>query len=731
MDAVTGPSAISERSSSRPRRGSTPTASGSVSATGCAQGSKETWRRRNGCQASRPGTPMRAAGATRWVVGAARPAPSRRSSLPGRPGSSHRRVEPSSSSVRTTASSGAGSRAGRKATTPAPPTLTTTSEGGSGEGPATTSSSSTNTASPSAGGLGAPASAGSVRQPRASSERSRTGRTSSIHATASTPAPVAVASARATRTPGSPGGTGRSSSRSQAGRARVRSRRCTVVASSPGTSAPPASTTPAGVTTSCPPTRWTRRRTTCPRQRPVPVPVDGDRPRVAQHPPGAFAAVQHEPVAVDDHARRDPVGRAPGRCRVQPRDRRGAGQPGDPPQPQTWRVARVVADRRDQDGTGADGGQREGGAVGGRVHVGKVVVSEAAEVEVHGGPSRRGLAGPPPGEGAPERRTFETHQRRPRREPDDGDVRQHRAPTGAGGHRAPRPVGGAAMPEIRPGRAREPQCDPGASPLQPGGGPHVHAVPVAMTRSGRQQQRALVAGRRHVREHGRRHVVGRLQGVGAQVPLLTVRRACEESANRSAGAGPTGAKANGSPGAATSAGPTSRTPSTNTLSVSAASRPSASCARPVGREHAVAERLEGGGRGRLVGRGQPGQLVGGLDREATDQRQVTAPRVERVATELDRRVGAMGHHQRVGELERVQLGGHQAVGPDDHPVGAGPAEQVDGSRRGGVLAGVHGADPAQRLLDVLVVPPHELGSGVGVTRRPDAAGPPGQRVGQA
>ena len=133
--------------------------------------------------------------------------------------------------------------------------------------------SSTNTASPSAGGLGAPASTGSVRQPRASSERSRTGRTSSIHATASTPAPVAVASARATRTPGRPGGTGRSSSRSQAGRARVRSRRCTVVASSPGTSAPPASTTPAGVTTSCPPTRWTRRRTTCPRQRPVPVPV--------------------------------------------------------------------------------------------------------------------------------------------------------------------------------------------------------------------------------------------------------------------------------------------------------------------------------------------------------------------------------------------------------------------------------------------------------------------------
>ena len=468
---------------------------------------------------------MRAAGATRWVVGAARPAPSRRSSLPG-----SARLQPSRGRAVVVQRRGRrprrapGSRAGRNATRPAPPTFTTTSDGGSGEGPATTSCVVDEDRLAVGGWVGR----AGARPGRRASRGPRPSAAAPVARRRSTPPPrrpLPSPSRRHGRR-GRPAGRAAPAGRRAAPRPAAR-------ASGRGgarwSRAPPVrrprrhSTTPAGVTTSCPPTRWTRRRTTCPRQRPVPVPVTA-----TDHVSPSTRPARPPPCSTSRFPSTTTLGatRSDGRLGDAVSSRAIPGVPASPVIRHNPRPGESPASLR----TGAtrtapvpDGGQREGGAVGGRVHVGKVVVSEAAEVEVHGGPSRRGLARPPPGQGAPERRTFQTHQRRPRSEPDDGDVRQHRTPAGAGGHRAPRPVGGAAMPEIRPCRAREPQCDAGTSPLQPGGGPHVHAVSVAMTRSGRQQQRALVAGRRHVREDGRRHVVGRLEGVGAQVPLLAVR----------------------------------------------------------------------------------------------------------------------------------------------------------------------------------------------------------------
>ena len=502
-----------------------------------------------------------------------------------------------------------------------------------------------------------------------------------------------------------------------------------MVASSPGTSAPPASTTPAGVTTSC------AADPMDPAPHDVSAPAararagDGDRPGVAQHPPGASAAVQHR--AGSPSTTTLGATRSDGRLGDAVSSRAIPGVPASPvirhnPRPgESPASLRTGATRTAPVATAASAraGPSAGGSTSGRSSSARPLRSRFTV-----GPSRRGLARPPPGQGAPGRRTFETHQRRPRSEPDDGDVRQHRAPAGACGHRAPRPVGGAAMPEIRTlscARAAVPTPAPPRSSR--GGGPHVHAVSVAMTRSGRQQQRALVAGRRHVREHGRRHVVGRLEGVGAQVPLL-------------AGRGPAGVgepqrglRADRVEGQRVSGGGDVGRPDQPYAVDEHAQRVGRLQARP--RRAPAPVGVSTPSRNVWRGRSAPARGPGSAWPAGPGVRPGTArpvagrgPEDRSVyATKLDRRVGAMRHRQRVGELERVQLGGRPArlVRTTTRSGRAQPSRSTVRGEAAYRPASTR-ADPAQRLLDVLVrARPHELGSGVGVARPTGRRGPGG------
>ena len=389
----------------RPRRGAS-------SANGWAHGAKETWRRCNGAsRACRAPTGARPPGDPRGRRGGPTGAEPQRPA--GGPGSSPRTrsLEPSSSSARTTAVAGGGIQGGEEGDHPCAAHATTTSEGGSGERAGDDEARRRRTPPRRRrAGWARSASGSPCVQPRASVSSGA----APVARRRSTPRPRRpsrrVASARATRTPGRPGcDRQRVELAPRPAALRVRSGGARCSASSRATRPRRRARHPRGSDQLIRRPAWTRRRTTCRVQRPASVPPtatdqmsDASSPSSSGPIPVPCSPPEHdEATVVVAQRRHHPPARAPRRVGVDVEAGRAAAPNGSAttPESQRLRAARVVAR---PGATRTAPAPTPASATGGRrprrVDVGKVVVGEAAEVEVR----RRsiataGRARPPPG----------------------------------------------------------------------------------------------------------------------------------------------------------------------------------------------------------------------------------------------------------------------------------------------------------------------------------------------